>query len=416
MERLKGVIISLRDVLAKSGKIDPNILRETVNLIKYIHSVGVQPVLVSNTLWTVGDKQQPFVDFISKLCGVSLPYYQGNVDIPYKQTAAAMQTILDKHGWTSQNTVYIGSTEFDMRAARNGGLLFLNAKWHAQNSDYGFEFSSPKDIARFIDCCCLTPKDWFWGIQHGDLQCFSIAPLGEYSKQYPQAAVYSTDAKQAVKFGVGDLRFWGLLMASRIHFSGIGAQAHYASPYPGHAIDSEKAELMSAVKIVAGSLKASYLHDLIVRHTTASKSQQLRNSGQSPSAANQLSTVHLRRDPLMTGPLQRRYKNSPIKDGKTVLIVDDICTEGFSLECARAFVEKTGAKAILLTWMKTPGPNDYHEIQSLEPVITNAYGPYIPENIQVIKHSNSQNVINANAATEIADAFSRFSNWDWPAL
>ncbi|WP_299854675.1 phosphoribosyltransferase family protein [uncultured Roseobacter sp.] len=414
MHTLRGAIFSLSNVLAKEGPADQEKIVETTKLIKYLISVGVQPVLVSNSTWTMVGSKEPFNDYFSRLVGQKLPYYQGGKDMAYKQFAAAMEHVLDDQGWKPQEVVYIGNTQDDIQAASNGGLLLLNAKWHEENSPFGFEFNSPKDIAKFVDCCCLTPKDWFWGIEQGNLRVYTIAPLGEYSKAYPHAPTYSTDAKNAAKFGVGDLRFWGLLMAARIHLSGIGAEASYVAPYPGHKTTSEKAELMQAVRIASGSLRARYLQDYVHRHQDAPKSQALRNSGQQPSAYNQLATVHLRTDPLKTGEVGGRYKSRPNVKGKTLLIVDDICTQGHSLETARAFAEAAGANVICLCWLKTPGPNDYHEIVGLTPSIKRPYSKYTPTSHGVAIHSNSGNVINQNAAAEIADAFTRFNGWDWP--
>jgi len=413
MHTLRGAIFSLRNVLVKEGQLDKAKVLETIRLIKYLISVGVQPVLVSNSTWTMVDGKEPFNDYFSRLVGQQLPYYQGGKDMAYKQYAAAMKHILEDQGWEPQEVVYIGNTQHDIQAASNGGLLFLNAKWHETNSPFGFEFNSPKDIAKFVDCCCLAPKDWFWSIEQANLRVYAIAPLGEYSKAYPHAATYSTDAKNAVKFGVGDLRFWGLLMAARMHLSGIGAEASYVAPYPGHKTTSEKAELLQAVRIASGSLRARYLEDYIVRHQDAPKSQTIRNSGQQPSAHNQLATIHLRTDPLKTGEVGGRYKSRPNVNGKTLVLVDDICTQGHSLEAARAFAEAAGANIICLCWLKTPGPNDYHEIVSLNPSIKRPYSKYVPEGQETAIHSNSGNVINHNAAAEIADAFTRFNGWDW---
>ena len=414
MHTLRGAIFSLRNVLAKENEVDKDTVLETVRLIKYLISVGVQPVLVSNSTWTMVDSKEPFNDFFSRLVGQDLPYYQGGRDMEYKQYAAAMAHILEDQGWSAQEVVYVGNTQEDIQAASNGGLLLLNAKWHEENSPFGFEFSSPKDIAKFVDCCCLTPQDWFWAIEEENLRVYTIAPLGEYSKVYPDARVYSTDAKNAVKFGVGDLRFWGLLMAARMHLSGIGSEASYVAPYPGHKVASEKAELLQAVSIASGSLRARYLQDFIVRHQDAPKSQTLRNSGQRPSALNQLASVRLRADPLKTGAIGGRYKSRPNLTGKTLLVVDDICTQGHSLETARAFAEAAGAKVICLCWLKTPGANDYHEITNLNPSLTKPYAKYQPIAHRTVLHSNSGNVINADAAFQVADAFSRFSTWDWP--
>ena len=207
MHQLKGAIFSLRDVLVVQGSLEKPTLSETVKLLKFLISKDVRPIIVSNSSWSLTNSKKTVPEFLSELVGEDIPYYQGGRDMPYKQNAAAMSHVLDQYGWSPQEVVYIGSTDDDMKAAANGRLLFLNARWHAINSKYGFEFASPKDIARFIDCCCLGLGDWFWAVEEGDLRVYAIAPLAEYSKRYPGAAAYSADAKQAVKFDRGDVIF-----------------------------------------------------------------------------------------------------------------------------------------------------------------------------------------------------------------
>ncbi|NOD63733.1 MULTISPECIES: phosphoribosyltransferase family protein [unclassified Ruegeria] len=417
MYALKGIIFSLSDVLAHKGTLDRNLLGEVVKLLKFLISKGVQPVLVSNTSWVVNSadgSKKPFQEYISELVGSTLPYFQGGKDIEYKQYKSAMQSILDKYGWVAPEVFYVGNTHDDVRAASNGGFPLLNAKWHGDNSPYGFEFSSPKEIASFVECCCLTPQDWFWGIEDGNLRVYSIAPFAEYSKAYPEGAIYSTDAKNAAKANAGNIRFWGLLMAARIHLSGIGTEVDFVAPYPGHKTDSAKTKLMNAIEVVSGSLRARYLFDFILRHADAPKSQTLRVSGGAPTPDNQLNTINLNPHATRTGPKKLKYKNPPNLRGKNVLVVDDICTQGFSLEAARAFFEAAGANVILLSWLKTPGRNDYHAIEALNSPIKKPYTPYNSTGCSLRVHSNSGNVRNPNADNEIAQAYVKYSSWDWP--
>lgn len=415
VEQLKGAIVSLRDVVFHDGKIDAALLEEVVKLLKFLINRGVIPVLVSNTGWVLEPEKRPFQDYLSDKVGIKLNYFQRGVDgMSAKQSAAGMSHVLGHFGWAAQNAVYIGSTDEDMQAARNGKLLFLNAQWHAKQSPYGFEFESPLDVARFIDCCCLSTGDWFWSLEKEGLRVYCIAPLAEYSKRYPQAAGYSTDAKQAVKFDYGNLPYWGRLMAAKIHLSGLGREANYVAPYPGHKPESKRMLLANSLKIVAGSLSGQYLDDLIVRHVEAKKSQTLRLSGVSPTHENQLSSIRLRRDPIRTGATGIRYVNPPLKKGRKVLVVDDICTEGFSLEAARAFVEATGAEAILVTWLKTPA-NSYQALRELSPEIKDPYAPYTLTSSKADAYSFDSGIRNADAPTEIAKAFERYASWAWPS-
>ncbi|HXR02867.1 MAG TPA: phosphoribosyltransferase, partial [Pseudomonas sp.] len=54
----------------------------------------------------------------------------------------------------------------------------------------------------------------------------------------------------------------------------------------------------------------------------------------------------------------RHYDREPPKGdirlrGKRVLVVDDICTNGRSLDAARAYIEAAGGTAVLFSWLKT---------------------------------------------------------------
>ncbi|QFI70579.1 phosphoribosyltransferase family protein [Sinorhizobium alkalisoli] len=414
MYTLKGAIFSLRDTLVVEGSIDPLLMDETIKLLRFLTARNVSPVIVSNSSWIETGSKRQIPDILSEAIGHTIPYYRGGHDMPMKQFAGAMDHVLQTQNWQPEEAIYIGSTKEDMIAARNGKLMFLNARWHAQNSAYGFEFESPKDIARFIDCCCLSIGDWFWAIEKDDLKVYSIAPLAEYSKSYPTAGAYSTDAKQAVKFNKGDLRFWGRLMGARLYFSGLGRVINYVAPYPGHHPSSTQKVLSNALKIVADTLRASYLVDLVERHAPAQKSQAARQQGITLDHGNQLSTIRLRRDPLKTGQLGGRYKASPLKPGKTVLVVDDILTEGFSLEAARAFVRATGANVICASWLKTPGGNHYRALTGMTPELKDPYKPYVSATTQVSVFSNGAQIRNPKAPEQVADAFKRYSAWDWP--
>ena len=162
MKQLKGVIFSLRGVLENEKMAGGETFREVVNLFKFLASKDITPVIVSNSQWTMVGTEEKFAHYLSEKVGFEIRHFIGGQEgMPYKQKGGAMLFIADKMGWEPHESVYVGNTEYDMRAARNGGLMFLNAKWHQDNSPYGFDFESPKDIGRFIDCCCLGLGDWF---------------------------------------------------------------------------------------------------------------------------------------------------------------------------------------------------------------------------------------------------------------
>lgn len=332
--------------------------------------------------------------------------------MPYKPQKAAMDYVLDQLGWDKNETVYVGNTDTDMKTARNGGLLFLNALWHGEANSYGFQFDSPKDIARFIDCFYIGLHGWFWALEDQDLRVFSLAPFSTLSSKYQDAHGYSYHAKNTAKTTEGDPVFWGRLLASSIYSSGLAEEISFVTSYPGHATNSAEPSVNAALTVFADCMQAKFIPDLLVRHTTAQKSQSARIAGKAIGVKNQIDTIHLNPAPLKTKKGDR-YKTPPLRNGKTVLVVDDFCTEGNSFEAARAYILATGAKVLCLSWLKTIN-TDYNELTPMVKVAK----PYVPNTIEnepaKKAHWFSKHVVNPAATADLSAVFKKYYNWDWP--
>lgn len=412
---LRGAIFSLHDVLVKRGTVDEALFDDTIRLLRYLRSRGVEPVFISNQIWTVttGGVSRPFRELLEEKIGPVSYYVGGDGGMPYKPRANATAHILADRGWLGHEVIYVGNTEDDMRTATNGGLLFLNVMWHGAASTYGFQFESPLDVARFVDCLCLGLDDWFWALEESDLRIYALAPFTTMSAKYAQAHAYSADARATSKQGQGDANFWGRLLTARVYFSGLVDDFDYIAAYPGHAPDSKPTVIAEALDILGKCFRKSYLPDLIVRHAKAVKSQTARNAGESVGVENQLRTISLNRAPKR-GAGGATYKNPPLKSGKTVLVVDDICTQGNSFEAARAFIKATGASAICVSWLKTIS-SDYRAIS--QPFGRfNPYKPMAPtQPIAVATHWYSSAIRTPGAPTDLAEVYQRYFDWSWPS-
>ena len=413
---LKGVIFSLHDVLAKQGPVDVALMAETFRLVRYLKKRGVEPVFVSNQHWMVtyndSNTTKSFRDVLEADLG-RVGYYVGGVDgMPFKPQAAATEFILEQQGWTNSEVVFVGNSDIDMKTASTGQLMFLNATWHGTANRYGFQFASPLDVARFIDCMCLGPNDWFWAIDDGPLRVYAMAPFSTLSSQYLQAHAYSASARATSKYGAGDSTFWGRLLAARVYFSGLVDEIDYITAYPGHAPDSAPTVIADALNILGGSLRKSYLPNLLIRHSKAQKSQTARIAGKNVDVMNQLTTIRLNPTPLR-GLTGKTYKAVPVRSGKTVLLVDDFCTEGNSFEAGRAFINATGAKTICLSWLKTI-KTDY---RAISPPITikNPYRATAPVSVPTTKLYGYNGAIVSHAAqVDLAVVYDRYFKWEWP--
>jgi hypothetical protein len=414
MAGLKGVIFSLRDVLAQKGPIDNELFDETLKLLRFLKSKGITPVFATNHVWevTVNGKKVSFEDYLSQKIGPVKFYVAQRGDMGWKPTAAAVGSILADQGWDKREVIYVGNSHDDMVTARNGKVLFLNVLWHGEANPYGFQFDSPKDLARFIDCICLGLDEWFWKIEDGNLRVYSLAPYTTMSPALSAAHAYSAGAKATAKSGADDAGFWGRMLAARTYFSGLVDEIDFITAYPGHSPASKPSVVADALGILAESLHKKFLPDLIIRHTKAQQSHTARAAGNTVGLVNQLSTIHLNEHPRK-GLDADPYKTNPMRKGKTVLVVDDLCTEGNSFEAARSFIEATGARVIALSWLKTIN-RDYTEISRRVPI----GNPYAPLNVAqeppTKGHWYSNAIVDRKVMTDLAEVYARYYKWDWP--
>ena len=222
---------------------------------------------------------------------------------------------------------------------------------------------------------------------------------------------YAGDARDAAKFGGGTASFWRQYLYSTLYLSGLCAEFDFAAPYPGHSDEWEEAVTHADMVTLTKYFRKSYLPDLIVRHTTATKSQTARLQQRAIDHRNQLETIHLTRKPLR-GDSDKRYGGSPLRRGKRVLVLDDICTEGYSLDSARCFIEQTGAKAVLVAWLKTPN-RPYCRLD-----LPDRFDPFKAQKFQAIPravaYGYSQHVVDRGAPGVIAKCLAGYKTWDWP--
>jgi hypothetical protein len=415
MRALKGVVFSLRNVIVRRGRFDTKIFAELERLVLWLRNRGVQPVFVGNHPWVTTDpdgKTEDLKDVLTKRWGQCPWYIAAHGDMPFKPKASSMEYVLQAQGWEHNEAIYIGNTDDDMRTARNGRLLFLNAVWHGEASPYGYRFNSPLDVARFIDCFCLGATEWFWAIERGQVRVYAVAPFSTLSARYSDAQVYSAHARNTAKHFGGDATFWGRLLASRVYFSGLVDELDYITPYPGHSPSSQQPVVGDALTILADSLQKRYLPNLILRHAMAIKSQTARTSGGSVDHVNQLNTIHLNSHPDKDKQ-GGKYVSSPSKGGKMVLVVDDFCTQGNSFEAARSYIERTGARAICMSWLKTIN-TDYQMIIKPPAIVD----PYMPNRIAVsppqasIPYSSA--IRNSSAMSNLQEVFRSYYDWQWP--
>ena len=416
MAQLKAVIFGITDVLAKDGSsASDSTQAEIGRLVRFLHQRGIECIALGNRDWELVDsktkERQPLRDYLNKLWDVNIQWVikgQNGFNAA-KQSAESLKQIREQHGWEPNETLYIGNSEVDMQAAVNGGTLFLNALWHGDNCEYGFRFSSPKDICRFIDIFCLREHWWYFTIQDGDLEVYALAPYSTYAVE--SFKLHSENFIRTVKRKQGDVEevgFWAKYMCTSLYFSGVYKDISYITPYPGHKVGTMPSVLEAPMAVFAKCFRGKFLPDLILRHQDSIESKTNRDS---VNHENQLNTIVL--NPKPEKAPGDRYKNPPLARGKTVLVVDDILTCGYSFEAARNFISQTRARTICVGFLKTL-KRDYHSLSQFK-LSGGAYRAHQFQDAKTKKtYGYNAHIVDYDAAAELKAKLELYPDWNWP--
>jgi len=410
-KRLKGMILGITNIVVEQGKRDERKIAEVQRLLEFLYSKNIQPVFFANRIWVSKDDDgKNSVQLQDTLSGIwkNTPWIISQKDgTPPKPTKESTEYLLNRFGWDPAEVVYVGNTEEDMLAALHGNVLFLNATWYNKNTDYGILFDSPKDVARFVDTFCLRKHLWHYAIERDDFRFYSLAP---YSTRMPEFAFLSDDAKAAAKWGGGHPDFWTKYLWSTIYFSELYKEINYIAVYPGHMKGSGNPIMETPMLAFSKCFHVTYLRDFIVRHSAATKSSYARTNNVHIDHLNQLNTIMLEKHPLRSTGTQS-YRTCPVKSGKTILLIDDICTNGYSLEAARAFIKQTGADVICLSWLKTIN-SDYIQIPRID-----RFEPFKPNTFTSVSSNTHQYrdfIADPFAPQEVTKKLRAYDSWVWP--
>jgi hypoxanthine phosphoribosyltransferase len=411
---LKGVVFGIDSVLVRQGHVSVEEIERIGKLVRYLDGRGIECIAVSNHEWTAGKQKTPIKKFLQGAWGVEIDVRRYGWDgKPGKQSADTLKQVVEERGWRPNQVLYVGNSETDMQSAVNGGVLFINALWFGDNCEYGIRAKSPQAVARFIDVFCIRDHWWYFAVEDGPLKVYSLAPFSTYAIR--SHAKHSEDFIQTVKKALGDaasLRFWAWYLCTSVYFSGVYERINHIAPYPSHRPGQYRTVLEKPVTVFGKCFRASYLGDLIVRHKASVESKAHRGS---VDHTNQLDTIHL--NPMPLKPSGATYKNSPLRKDKTVLVLDDIVTCGYSLEAARHRIEQTGAKVVCVGILKALN----HGYRSLKGVTyeKKRVSPYAPLRCHSVvtgkEYGYHDHIVDHEAASDLSRRLTAYRDWDWPA-
>ncbi len=146
MSKIKGVILSVEDILVPKGKIDSEIFAEVDKLIRYFRTKKRSSLLYSLTGVGLSEmKEPPLEGCVTKSIGENLNIFVERKIRAFegKPTADATKYVLDLMGWESTETLYIGASINDMQTAVNGELLFFKSYMVGRQNRLWFRVFNP---------------------------------------------------------------------------------------------------------------------------------------------------------------------------------------------------------------------------------------------------------------------------------
>lgn len=189
-KNLKCVFIGDRNVI-EPGQYFADIDK----LIGSLIAKEIQPVILSNDKTS----KRLILEQILKKNHRKLIWYIADRDnTPKKPKPESVSSVLQALGLEANEAIYVGNSDIDMITAVNSNLLFLNASWCGKHIDYGFEFQTPYEIARFIDVFCQRDNLWSYAINDRNLEYYALGIYGTWEEKYK---IYSDDAREAAKYG-----------------------------------------------------------------------------------------------------------------------------------------------------------------------------------------------------------------------
>lgn len=409
---LKLVLVGPRGTVFKDGQAKTLLLDHLVEFIKRMAARGVKVALWSRhptTLTPAGQTPETVENYLSRRSGVPVTFYRAAAGVLLDRArSGSVDPILKDTGVVRHETILIGNDESDLRAGVNNKLLLIRPEWYPTSLEYGFAVQSFSELIQFCELFALRQHPIYWSIDQGSLH---VRAMGPFSTIIPDFTAFGTNARSAAKQGGGEPRFWFLMVVSTLYFSGMMHEADFICRFPGHnpAAPSSATKAFDGVLSILGKcFNKAYLPNLIVRHVAAVKSQGI--SATNRTFRNHLNTLHLNAFPQK---YEKPWGKNPVSlRGKRVLVIDDICTSGRSLDVARAYIEAAGGSATLFSWLKTISAAFSHmtEVPKLQPFTSNS----ISAEPLHIAYAYNGHTVDPHAPQEIDALLAAYKGWKWP--
>jgi len=270
-----------------------------------------------------------------------------------------------KLGISRNKFIYIGdSDKSDAFCAANARVLYFCAKWANPSPQYGIPVATPIHVKKYIQKYLLKENFWGWKLETQDALGNRVRVLTLLDCRSPLRSI----AVDTFKWGkMKHRQFFLSHLITSIYLSGIYNEVDYWATYPPHTIgNSLNPTMRHYIKIASQEFRDKYI-DLFVRYRESRDSGASRSLHLPMDFENQIGTVHL------NSVFNRKLRN------KKILVLDDFITQGFSSECARNLLYKSGARDVICMGIGKYGER-YNQI-----TIRNDLDPFNPIDPEEIK-------------------------------
>ncbi|MDI3462120.1 MAG: hypothetical protein OJF50_000941 [Nitrospira sp.] len=301
----------------------------------------------------------------------------------------------------SNEVVWLGDSDNDMRSAVNGSVIYFHAGWSVPSYPYGIPISKPLLFPLILRECFQKSSNWYWTLSTIDpigRDVMARAMLDGNGAGIPSlrnnllSFLKDGGNPRVGMFSVRDLMILHLI--GSIYGEGLFRTADIWAVYPGSKGGTNKA-LEVFANMASRLFKDKYLGNLLIRHTNSMDSGLTRWKGMSVTFENQINTVNL--NPEFSDRI----------DGKVVVLVDDFTTRGYSSECARNLLLCAGAKDVMCVSI-----SKYGLYQSLiAPIEGYSWNPFTPtthENGQFVEIKVSGDS-DSNGLTVVRESYQRIA-------
>jgi hypothetical protein len=271
-------------------------------------------------------------------------------------------------GIQTNELLWLGDSDGDMRSAVNRRVIYFHAAWSVPAYPYGIKVASPAEFSLVVRECFAKQTTWYWQLSAADAANQPVAIRSMIDGRGAGIPALKNDLMDFLHRGgnprVGPLRtrdFIALHLLGSIYAEGLFRAADTWTVYPSSR-GGPNAALDPVISQASKLFRDRYAPDLLVRHARARDTSLARASAQAVDLSDQADTVCL------------TEQHRPRIEDKSVLVIDDFTTEGYSLEWARNLLLRGGAREVVCVTIGKYGRGSY--------VVTareRDWDPYVPQ-------------------------------------